>query len=95
MVIYSRNFISSTNCNSNQYFIKYNFQVKNLKVSLLFGIIFVLSFLMIMNSNVSNIDNNQFYPDGAVRYALTNSELVSFDTISNFNMPILRQMIII
>ena len=43
---------------------------------------------MILNSNVSNIDNNQFYPDGSVIYALTTSEITSFETISSFNIPI-------
>ena len=64
------------------------FSNKKIKASFLFGIIFVLSFFMILNSNVSNIDNTHFYPDGTVRYALTTSELISFNTISNFNLPI-------
>lgn len=58
------------------------------KIGLLFGMIFILSFLMILNSNVANIDNDQFYSDGAVRYAITNSELISFERISTFNSSI-------
>ncbi|MGZ7068280.1 MAG: hypothetical protein ACXVHT_08270, partial [Methanobacterium sp.] len=62
-----------------------HFPNKNLKVALLFGAIFILSFLMITNNNVSNIDNTQFYPDGGITYAFKESEVISFQTISKFD----------
>jgi hypothetical protein len=62
-----------------------HFSHKKLKVVLLFGTVFLLSFFMIMHSNISNIDNTQFYPDGGVRYAFTTSELASFESINSFN----------
>lgn len=64
------------------------FSNKKSKVGILFGIIFILSFFMIMNSNISNIDNHQFYPDGGVRFALTMSEVQSFETMSSFGTVI-------
>lgn len=62
-----------------------HFSNKKLKVILLFGTVFILSFFMIMDSNVSNIDNNEFYHDGAVRYAFTTSELTAFKSINSLN----------
>jgi len=61
---------------------------KRFKSQLLFGFVIALSFLMILNHNVANVDNNILYPDGSVRYALTNSELAAFETVSNFDLPI-------
>ncbi|MGZ7136145.1 MAG: hypothetical protein ACXVHY_09725, partial [Methanobacterium sp.] len=62
-----------------------HFSNKKLKMALLFGTVVILSFLMITNNNVSNIDNTQFYPDGGITYALKESEMVSFQTIGKFD----------
>lgn len=52
-------------------------------------LIIVVSFFMIMDNNVSNIDNNQFYPDGGVRLSITQSELQTVQTISSiYNKPL-------
>jgi len=57
--------------------IRYNI-IKCLSISIL---IFALSFLLIINP-VANIDNNLFYPNSGIRYALTDSELCALGTIS-------------